>query len=135
MGRLSEAQIRGWIEAGRPIAGKSDGEGLTFTLSAAGTASWTLRYRFGGHPKELTLGRYPDMSLAAARHKAEIERYQIASGCDVAAEKTEARYFSRLVSLERKISDCESDLVAISNRLAAVKLELKKEKRRHGKAY
>jgi hypothetical protein len=32
-GLLSQAQVDAWIKAGKPIAGRSDGQGLTFTLS------------------------------------------------------------------------------------------------------
>ena len=37
----------------------SDGDGLTFTLSRSATASWVLRYRYGGRSKELTIGTDP----------------------------------------------------------------------------
>ncbi|MBV5350602.1 DUF4102 domain-containing protein [bacterium] len=63
---LDDITIRHWIAKGQAVA-KSDGDGLTFTLSNAGTAAWVLRYRYGGRRKELTLGNYPDISLAAAR--------------------------------------------------------------------
>ena len=63
MARLSDRQIQAWVRAKKPIAGKSDGGGLTFTLSAAGTASWVFRFRLHGRAKELTLGNYPDTSL------------------------------------------------------------------------
>ena len=66
MGKLTDVQIRNWIKAGNPTA-KAHGDGLTFTLSAKGTAAWVLRYRFGGKARELTLGRYPDITLAKAR--------------------------------------------------------------------
>ena len=66
MGKLSDVQLRSWVKAGEPLA-KSDGDGLTFTLSAKGVASWVLRYRHGGKAKELTLGRYPDLPLVKAR--------------------------------------------------------------------
>ncbi|MEK9723718.1 MAG: Arm DNA-binding domain-containing protein [Rhodospirillaceae bacterium] len=52
-----------------PIA-KADGGGLTFTLSAAGTTAWVLRYRHGGKGRELTLGQYLDVSLKLARQRA-----------------------------------------------------------------
>ena len=39
--KLSDPEIRRWIKAGVPVA-KADGDGLTFTLSAAGTAAWVL---------------------------------------------------------------------------------------------
>ena len=64
--KLDDMQIRRWISAGIPVA-KSDGDGLTFTLSKAGTASWILRYRIPGKRRELTIGNYPDISLASAR--------------------------------------------------------------------
>lgn len=84
---LDDIQIKHWILKGDPIA-KSDGEGLTFTLSKAGTATWVLRYRRGaGRRKELTLGNYPDLSLAVARKKAREYRVRIDDGEDPATEK------------------------------------------------
>ncbi len=89
MGKLTDVQIRNWIKAGDPTA-KADGDGLTFTLSAKGTAAWVLRYRFGGKARELTLGRYPDITLAKARELAAEARVQIQQGLDVAREKQKA---------------------------------------------
>ncbi|WP_310451359.1 tyrosine-type recombinase/integrase [Sulfuritalea sp.] len=89
MGRLTDIDLRNWIRSGKPTA-KADGEGLTFTLSAKGTAAWTLRYSHGGKAKELTLGRYPDMSLAKAREIASAKRVEIQQGVDVAAQKRQA---------------------------------------------
>ncbi|SIT35265.1 Integrase family protein [Paraburkholderia ribeironis] len=76
---LSDTQLRHWVNAGEPVA-KSDGDGLTFTLSAAGLAAWVLRYRHGGRRGEITLGRYPDVGLAQARKDAAARRVQIANG-------------------------------------------------------
>ena len=81
--KLSDTQLRRWIKAGTPQV-VADGGGLTFTLSAAGTAAWILRYRHGGKYRELTLGRYPDLSLKAARERARNERANIQRGIDVA---------------------------------------------------
>lgn len=49
MSKLTHVQVRHWIKAAKPVA-KAQGDipGLTFTLSSKGTASWVLRYRFGG---------------------------------------------------------------------------------------
>lgn len=87
---LSDIQIKRWIAKGEPIA-KSDGNGLTFTLSRGGTASWVLRYRTCGRRKELTLGNYPDLGLAAAREKARAHRVAVDEGRDPAAEKQEMK--------------------------------------------
>jgi len=88
---LSDLQIKRWIAKGEPVA-KSDGDGLTFTLSKAGTAAWVLRYREeGGRRKELTIGNYPDVALAAAREKARALRAAIDQGADPATEKQERK--------------------------------------------
>ena|SRR5258708_34820857 len=87
---LSDVQIRAWVKASRPIA-KSDGNGLTFTLSAKGTAAWVLRYRYAGKARELALGRYPELSLADARKRALEARGKIQGGADVAREKRQAK--------------------------------------------
>lgn len=50
MGTLTDVQIRNWIKTRSPIA-KSDGDGLTFTLSAKRTAASTLRYYIGAKRK------------------------------------------------------------------------------------
>ena len=89
MGTLTDIQIRNWIKAGRPVA-KSDGDGLTFTLSAKGTAAWTLRYYISAKRKELTLGRYPDTTLSDARKLATEKRAAVQQGADVAREKQKA---------------------------------------------
>lgn len=92
MGKITDVQIRHWIKAGAPLA-KAQGEvpGLTFTLSSAGVATWILRYRFGGKPRELTLGRYPEFSIAGAKSEAMAARLRIQQGVDVAREKQQTR--------------------------------------------
>lgn len=94
MGNLTDIALRAWIKTGAPVA-KSDGNGLTFTMSAtqarerAGT--WVLRYRFGGKARELTIGRYPDITLAKARELAAEARVKIQQGGDVAREKQQTQ--------------------------------------------
>lgn len=90
MGRLTDIQLRNWIKAAKPVA-ISDGGGLTFTLSARGTAAWILRYRFSGKGREITLGRYPELSLSDARRLATEARAKVQQGADVAREKQRAR--------------------------------------------
>src|SRR4051812_45737557 len=88
MRRLTEIQIKNLIKAAKPVA-KSDGDGLTFTFSSRSTATWILRYRIPGlkFQRELTLGRYPDVSLGQARQFAAEARVHIQRGVDVAREK------------------------------------------------
>ncbi|HEY4339118.1 MAG TPA: Arm DNA-binding domain-containing protein [Steroidobacteraceae bacterium] len=56
-----------------------DGDGLYLRKLTRDVASWTLRYRFGGRDRWLTLGNYPDMSLAEARIEARQARVQVDS--------------------------------------------------------
>ncbi|WP_305821413.1 tyrosine-type recombinase/integrase [Massilia brevitalea] len=99
---LSDMQIRRWIAAGDPIA-KTDGGGLTFTLSKAGTASWVLRYMLQGRARELTLGNYPDVTLSAARKLAAEHRVAVDKGQDPAAEKRKERLAMRGAWLVREL--------------------------------
>ncbi|SPR99318.1 tyrosine-type recombinase/integrase [Cupriavidus taiwanensis] len=87
---LSDIQLRKWLRAGEPLA-KSDGDGLTFTLSENGMAAWILRFRHGGRRHELTLGRYPDMTLTGARKEATKRRLEVQQGVNPATEKRKAK--------------------------------------------
>ncbi len=87
MGRLTDVQLQALLRKGQVVAGKSDGDGLTFTISKSGTAAWELRYRYGGKQRWLTLGRYPDMSLKDARIRALKERVRVADGVGVVARQ------------------------------------------------
>jgi len=91
--KLSDVQLRRWVKAGKPIV-IADGGGLTFRFRSGATAAWVLRYRYGGKLRVLTLGRYPDKSLAEARDEARKARARIQSGIDVAREK-------QIVKIER----------------------------------
>lgn len=87
MGKLKDIEVQAWVRAGKPIAGKSDGDGLTFTLSVKGTASWVFRYRVGGKRREVTIGNYPTITLKRARELANEARVKVQEGVDVAREK------------------------------------------------
>lgn len=87
---LTDIQIKRWIAKGEALA-KSDGHGLTFTLSSSGTATWVLRYRQAGKRRELTIGNYPDISLADAREQSRALRASIDRGADPAPEKQQEK--------------------------------------------
>nr|WP_202109739.1 site-specific integrase [Bordetella sp. 02P26C-1] len=101
---MDDLQLRRWISAGEKLA-RSDGDGLTFTLSAAGTATWVLRYRKGGPQKEVTIGNYPDISLAAARKAARELRAAIDRGQDPAVEKKRARARDQKITTVRQLAE------------------------------
>lgn len=54
----------------------SDGGGLYIEISPSGGKWWRYKYRFGGKEKRISLGTYPDTSLADARENTEtVENY------------------------------------------------------------
>jgi integrase len=77
-------------ELSLPLA-RSDGGGLTFTLSKAGTATWVLRYRIAGRARELTIGNFPDVGLADARKISREKRAEVDRAGDPAADKRQVK--------------------------------------------
>ena len=59
-----------------------DERGLYLEVSPAGGKWWRLKYRFEGKEKRLSLGVYPDVSLATARENREKSRKLVAAGID-----------------------------------------------------
>ncbi|MGH8261125.1 MAG: Arm DNA-binding domain-containing protein, partial [Steroidobacteraceae bacterium] len=54
-----------------------DGDGLYLRKQNRDGAAWTLRYRFCGRDRWITLGNHPDMALAEARIEARQARVQV----------------------------------------------------------
>jgi hypothetical protein len=69
----------------------SDGDGLTLWVSTTGVKSWQFRYTHGGKPQTATLGKYPDVSLAEARKRADAARDAASEGRHVTVEKRVAK--------------------------------------------
>lgn len=78
------------IEALKPRASAystSDGRGLSLSVQPSGAKWWRFRYNFEGKPKLLSLGVYPDVSLAQARKRCEDARKLVADGVDPSAKR------------------------------------------------
>jgi len=108
VGKLTDIELRKWIKAGAPVV-KSDGGGLYFTMSAKQAieraGSWIVRYRFDGKGRELTLGRYPEISLAVARGLTMEARAKIQQGTDVARAKQQTRIARAAAKSFRELAD------------------------------
>lgn len=65
--------------------------GLYLIIQPSGAKSWALRYRYGGKPRKLTLGKWPVMGVAAARLAASEAVEAIEHGKDPGAEKKMAK--------------------------------------------
>lgn len=64
-----------------------DGLGLWLQVSAIGTKSWVFRYMVDGKARMMGLGRYPDVTLEAARQEAAEQRKLKQSGKDPIIER------------------------------------------------
>lgn len=87
---LTDTQIKKARPGDKPVK-LYDERGLYLEVraTAAGGASkwWRFKYRFGGKEKLLSLGTYPDTSLASARSKRDKAREQLADGIDPSAAR------------------------------------------------
>jgi integrase len=69
----------------------ADGENLYLFVASSGVRSWQIRYRVDCKQQTSTLGKYPLLSLAAAREKAESARKMIGEGKQLTVEKRVAK--------------------------------------------
>lgn len=92
----------------------TDGGGLYLLIKPNGAKYWRLKYRVLGKEKKLSIGVYPDISLADARLKREEARKVIALGGDPSEEK-------RVEKLVQKAS--------VENNFKAIALEWHEYKR------
>ncbi|GAA0218791.1 site-specific integrase [Castellaniella daejeonensis] len=129
--KLNDIQLRNWVAQRKPIA-RSDGGGLTFTLSGSGTATWVLRYRLGTRHngqavrRELTLGNYPDISLREARILAGKHRAAIDGGDDPAIDKQSEKTRVRADWTIRELVKDYQDKVLVEPDYAADTIEYRK---------
>jgi integrase len=60
----------------------ADANGLYIEIDPSGGKYWRFKYRFGGKEKRLSLGVYPEVTLADARESRDELRKQLAKGVD-----------------------------------------------------
>jgi hypothetical protein len=83
---LSDRFIRS-IEPSEKPQKFADSLGLYLYISPAGTKSWRYDYRIGGKRATITLGKFPEVTLSAARAKHFQARAQLGEGGHPAQEK------------------------------------------------
>ena len=87
---LSDAAIRRKSNVEKPTK-LADGHGLYLLVNPTGSKLWRLKYRIAGKEKTLSIGSYPDVSLADAREKAQEARKLIAQDIDPSRAKRDAK--------------------------------------------
>ena len=89
MATITAKQIQAFVkgEAKRhPIGG-----GLYLVVRNSATPYWMLRYTANGKRKEMTLGQYPNLSLADAKADAAIKKRDISLGSDPLLDKKQVK--------------------------------------------
>jgi len=88
---LTDKAIKALRAAEKPYKA-ADGKGLYLHVQPSGARWWRLKYRFQGREKLLSLGTYPEVSLAKARDRRDEARRLVADGIDPSeARKAEKR--------------------------------------------
>jgi integrase len=93
-GKLTALKLKALTSPGR----YGDGDGLWLQVRDADHRSWLLRYTFGGKPRQMGLGPFPDMSLADAREAAREARAAVRKGLDPIEERKKAKEAHRRVA-------------------------------------
>jgi len=94
MPRLSDTKIRSAKPRQKPFK-LYDVEGLYLIINPNGSRWWRQKYHFAQHERLLSLGVYPDISLADARTQGAALRKQIANGINPSAERQEKKLAQR----------------------------------------
>lgn len=76
---LTDTQLR-TIKPGTKNLYLFDGGGLYLLVTTSGSKLWRLKFRHEGKPCEISLGKYPGVSLARAREKRQAAKTQLADG-------------------------------------------------------
>lgn len=87
---LTDVTIRK-VAATKPLR-LVDGGGLYLLVNPNGSKWWRFDYRFEGRRKTISLGVYPDASLAEARVKRDEAKRQLANAVDPSAKRQAERY-------------------------------------------
>jgi len=102
--------------------------GLAARINRSGARAFTLDYRYAGRQRRMTIGRWPEWSVTAARERAKELRREIDLGEDPLAQRDDIRVAPRIVDLiERYLSEhCAklaptnaSDQASMMNKLVA----------------
>jgi hypothetical protein len=75
-----------------------DAGGLFLWVTPSGGKLWRWSYRHEGKQKLMTLGKYPDVSLASARERHSAARRTLASGIDPMAQRKAEKTTERIAS-------------------------------------
>jgi len=101
--RLTDIAIRRVKLKNKPFR-LADGKGLALLVKPNGAKYWQFRYRFANKGKLLSLGVYPEVTLAEARDRCYEARKQLSNGADPG----EVRRLKKFIQLEAAANSFEA---------------------------
>jgi integrase len=110
--RFTDKQVKSLLKDAKP-GRYAAGGGLYFRISEEGTGFWVVRYTIHGKRREITLGRYPEISLADANLEVARIKGDISKSIDPLAERNRAdqNSYKTVDDLaEDWLKDCEKRL-------------------------
>lgn len=96
---LTDTKIRK-TKLNRKVQKLNDGDGLRLEITKAGTKAFKYRIRTNGKDTNITLGLYPEMTLAQARVKRDELKALIKQGVDPIQQKKEAKIEQEFIELK-----------------------------------
>ena len=122
---LSDARCKGAKPSDKPYK-LFDGGGLHLYVSTTGSRTWRLAYRLAGKPQTMSLGSYPEISLAAARVKREEAKRALIEGHDPMAPRRVNRQGVTLAEAKEAYWQGRKDVSATyrTNALRGIELHL-----------
>lgn len=89
-----------------PKGKHADGQGLWLVKGTKATGKWVLRLTIHGRRREMGLGRWPDVSIAEARGKADEARRLCRDGKDPLFERARISKIKKPLTFKEVIDDC-----------------------------
>lgn len=87
---LTDTAIRNAKPKDKPYK-VADSQGLYLLINPQGSKLWRIKYRINGAERKLSLGAYPEITLAEARTARDAARRQLAHSVDPNAAKRQAK--------------------------------------------
>ncbi len=107
---LTDVAIRNAKPRTKPFK-LADAAGLYLLVSPSGGKLWRVKFRTAGKEKLLSLGGWPDVSLATARKERDKAREALAAGADPSREKQQAKQRA-IASAANTFGDVASEFLA-----------------------
>ncbi len=110
--KLNDLTIKDWLRKDTRFDAKADGNGLYIRYRESDKKPvWFFRFKIAGIEQKVFIGKYPAMTLAAARKEAAILRAEIHKGNNPAADKREAKQQRAAKALADQSAQTVSELV------------------------